>query len=214
VPTTTSERFLREFARPHEAVRGGGESDPEESKVVEALARELELDDERAARSQLNELDRILADARALLDEAQHVSDDSYYALRIGLLERWPLLEHAWEPRTRQLIAREGTRILQMLSDSELARNYAAAERELEEAQVQHDAVRVSRARTMRLVRAHETLRLASVLKRKSGPRYEHYKALRQCERYVPEVRAPLRRAEQRRKARISPAVEAEAHAK
>ena len=113
-----------------------------------------------------------------------------HFALRIALLERWPLLEHGWEPRTRALVERESGRIKQMLGESELARSYAAAERDLAEAAAQHDAVRIARARVLRLVRAHETLRLASVLKRRSGAKYEHYQALRGCERFVPGVRA------------------------
>ena len=193
VPTTTAERFLREFARSYEGDRSAATGEPEESAVVRALSSELELAGEREARAKLAELDRILADVRAQLDEAQRVSDDSYYALRIALLERWPLIEHAWEPRTRTLIERDGPRIQQLLTDSELARGYAAAERELSEAAAQHDAVRVTRARVLRLVRAHETLRLVSVLKRRNGARYEHYQALRRCERHVPDVH-PRRR--------------------
>jgi hypothetical protein len=214
VPTTTAERFLREFARSYEGERSTTPSEPEELAVVRALSSELELDGEREARAKLAELDRILADVRAQLDEAQRLSDDSYFALRVAVLERWPLIEHAWEPRTRVLLEREGARIQQMLTDSELARGYATAERELADAAGQHDAVRVTRARVLRLVRAHETLRLASVLKRRNGARYEHYQALRRCERYVPDVRAPMHRGDARRAARISPAVEPKAHAK
>jgi len=214
VPTTTSERVLREYVHGYETERGLPDGDPEELSVVHALSAELELEDERSARAKLRELDRIRAEAGSLLDDAQRTSDDSFYALRIALLERWPLLEHPWEPRTRQLLEREGPRILQMLTDSELARGHALASRELDEALAQHDGVRVARARVLRLVRAFETLRLAGALKRRGGPRYAHYEALRRCERYVPEVRAPLRRAELLRHPRISQAVEAEAHAK
>ncbi len=214
VPTTTSERFLRQYARPYEPERGAAEPDREELSVVRALAAELELDDERAARSKLRELEQILADASAQLEDAQRGSDDAFYALRIALLERWPLLEHAWEPRARALVEREGARILQLLTDSELARGHAAATRELDEASAQYDAVRVARARTLRLVRAYETLRLAGALKRRGGARYAHYQALRRCERFAPEVRAPLRRAELVHQPRISAAVESNAHAK
>ena len=214
VPTTTSERLLREYVRSYDAERMVPDPELEELSVVRALATELELPDERAANAQLNELNRILQDTTQLLEEAQHTNDDTYYALRIGLLERWPLLEHVWDPRTRGLIEREGPRIVQLLTDSELARSYALASRELDDALAQQDGVRHARARVLRLVRAFETLRLATALKRRGGARYEHYEALRQCERFVPEVRAPLRRAELARQPRISPAaVEAEAHA-
>ncbi len=212
VPTSTSERYLRQYARSYDVERSASEPDPEELSVVHALGAELELDDERAARAKLRELEQILADVSAVLEEAQHGSDDAFYALRIALLERWPLLEHAWEPRARALVEREGPRILQLLTDSDLARSHAAATRELDEASAQYDAVRVARARVLRLVRAYETLRLAGALKRRGGARYAHYQALRRCERFVPEVRAPLRRAELVHQPRISAAVESKAH--
>lgn len=214
VPTTTSERFLRQYARSYDVEKATLDTDLEEQAVVRALTEELELEDERAARAKLQELDRILADVGMLVDDAQRMSDDSFFALRIALLERWPLLEHPWEPRAQALVQREGPRILQMLTDSELSRSHALAARELDDALAQQDGVRVARARVLRLVRAHETLRLASALKRRGGARYTHYEALRQCERFVPDVRAPLRRAELLRQPRISQAVEPEAHAK
>jgi hypothetical protein len=215
VPTTTSERLLREYVRSYDAERMVPDPELEELSLVRALSAELELEDERSANSKLRELDAILADTTQALEEAQRTSDDMFYALRIALLERWPLLEHVWDPRTRAMIQREGPRILQMLTDSELSRSFASAARELDDALATQDAVRLARARVLRLVRGFETLRLATVLKRRGGARYEQYLALRQCERYVPEVRAPLRRAELARQPRISAtAVEAEAHAK
>jgi hypothetical protein len=83
--------------------------------------------------------------------------------------------------------------LLYWLRDSELAEGHEQAARELDEAIVQEDGVRVARARVLRLVRAIETLRLASALKRKGGKHYEHYRALRSCEAWVPPLRAPGR---------------------
>ncbi|MDB4988689.1 MAG: hypothetical protein JWN04_3867, partial [Myxococcaceae bacterium] len=212
IPTSTSERYLREYTRSFEQERGGQpEPDLEERSVVQALASELELQDERSAREKLRELDRILEEAGAQVDDAQHTADDTFYALRIALLERWPLLDHSWDPRAHALALREGASILSLLTDSELAQGNAGAARELEEALQQQDSVRVARARVLRLVRAFETLRLASALKRRGGPRYEHYAALRECERFVPTLRAPLDRGDA---GTHSDAVEAEAHAK
>jgi hypothetical protein len=186
VPTTTSERYLREVTRPFEGAHEGAEPDVEERSVVTALAGELELEDERRAREKLQELDRILADAAGLLDDAQQTADDSYYALRVALLERWPLLEHSWDPRATELVTQQAASILALLTESELAHGNQLAARELDEASAQHDAVRVARARVLRLVRAFETLRLASALKRQGGPKYLHWQELVACERYVP----------------------------
>ena len=86
VPTTTSERVLREYAHPYEPERGTHDGDLEELSVVRALSDELELEDERAARAKLQELERILADASALLDEAQRLPLDRERAALLGLL--------------------------------------------------------------------------------------------------------------------------------
>jgi hypothetical protein len=159
--------------------------------VIRALGEELGLDDEPAARAKLEELEAILNDAAKLVDEAQKESDDSYFALRIALLERYPLLEHPWETRTSVLLGREGPAILALLTESELANSHRQAERELAEALQQHDNVRIARARVLRLVRAFETLRLASALYKRGGRAKAHYDKLRRCERWSP----PLRRA-------------------
>lgn len=190
VPTSTSERFLREYVGTHEPARvSPGELEREELSVQQALSRELELEDETTARAKLRELERILDDAAAQLDDAQRIADDAFGALRIAVLERFPLLDHSWDPRALTLAEREGPAILQLLTESELSQGNAQASRELAEAVEQHDAVRVARARVLRLVRAFENLRLAGALSRRGGPRWAHYEALRACERWVPALR-------------------------
>jgi hypothetical protein len=192
IPNTTSERYLREYTLPFESAHAARNdepaSDPEERSVISALSAELELETERAAREKLRELDGILAQTGEQVDDAQHTADDSFYALRIALLERWPLLDHAWDPRAGALLDSEAPDILELLTESELSQSNALAARELNEALAQQDSVRVARARVLRLVRAFETLRLASALKRRGGQRYAHYEALRRCERFVPAL--------------------------
>jgi hypothetical protein len=190
IPTTTSERYLRSVARGGERAALDPLSAPEEVAVVRALGQALELDDEAHARSQLGELDRILEDARTQVHDAQAEEEDSYHALRIALLERFPLLEHPWEKRTQELIDTRKQDLLHLLTESELAEAHEQAARELDEAVVQEDGVRVERARVLRLVRAFETLRLSTVLKKKGGKAYEHFRALRTCESWVPRLRA------------------------
>jgi hypothetical protein len=189
IPTTTSERYLRSVTRGSEKARLDPLAAPEEVAVVRALGEALELDDEQRARAQLAELDRILDDARKLVDDAQHGEEDSYHALRIALLERFPLLEHPWEQRTQAMIDAQHRELLALLTESELAEAHEQAVRELDEAVAQEDAVRIERARVLRLVRAFETLRLSSALKKKGGKPYEHYRALRACEGWVPSLR-------------------------
>lgn len=190
VPTTTSERYLRHVTKGNERAPLDPLSAPEEVAVVKGLGQALELDDEAKARAQLKELDRILEDARKLVREAQTAEEDTYHALRIALLERFPLLEHPWEQRTQKMVDANAKTILYMLTESELSQAHAQALRDLDDAIAQEDSVRVERARVLRLVRAFETLRLASALKRQGGKRYEHFRALRACEAWVPRLRA------------------------
>lgn len=189
IPTTTSERFVRHVLKADSKAELNPLAAPEEVSVIRALGSELDLDDEAAARAKLEELDNIMDDAGKLVDEAQKESDDSFYALRIALLERWPLLEHSYETRTSVMLGREGPEILALLNDSELASAHRLAERELGDALAQHDTVRIARARVLRLVRAFETLRLASALYKKGGSAKEQYDRLRRCERWSPPLR-------------------------
>jgi len=189
-PTTTSERFLRQVSAASASAPLDPLAAPEEVAIIRALGEELELTTEPRAKAKLAELDDILADANQAVSKAQQQADDAYYALRIALLERFPLLEHPWEQRGRDLIAQHGAEISHILLDSELAQEHLQASRELDEAALDQDSVRVARARVQRLVRAFETLRLASALKRKSGPDYSHFAALRRCENWVPRLRS------------------------
>jgi hypothetical protein len=190
VPTTTSERFVRYAAGRAPEAKLNPLAAPEEVAVVKALGEELELPDESSARAKLAELDRIMDDAETAAEQAQKASDESYYALRIALLERYPLLEHAWEARAQTLLQQEGRAIAKLLTESDLAQGRAQAERELAEALAQHDSVRVARARVLRLVRAFETLRLASAIYKRGGDDKTRYDALRRCERWAPRLRA------------------------
>ena len=191
IPTTTAERYVRHAVRADAQGALDPLAAPEDVRVIRALGEELDLDDEAAARAKLAELEGILDDAAKLVDEAQKDADDGFYALRIALLERYPLLDHPWETRTSVLLGREGPQILALLTESELASAHRQAERELSEAVAQHDNVRVARARVLRLVRAFETLRLASALYKRGGSAKEQYDKLRRCERWTPPLRRP-----------------------
>jgi hypothetical protein len=189
IPTTTSERYLRHATKDDADAPVDPLSAPEEVWVIRALGGELELHDETSARKKFVELEGIFEDAGKQVDDAQKLEDDAFYALRIALLERYPLLEHPWEARTAALLSRDGDAILKLLTESELSAAHKSAQHELGEAVTQHDAVRVARARVLRLVRAFETLRLASVVYKRGGAAKEQYDRLRRCERWMPPLR-------------------------
>jgi len=188
IPTTTSERYLRSLKLPKSRGASDPATAPEDAYVALTLAEELGLADEQASRKKLAELDAIAADVRGLVKTAQGESDDAYYALRIALVERWPVLAHPWEERYQLLLTREHAPITELLNESDLAATYEATSRELDDALAQQDTVRIARARVMRLLRAQETLRLATALQQKGGAGYAHFQALRDCESFVPSA--------------------------
>ena len=189
VPTTTSERYLR-YATP---VLADGSLDPlsapEDLHVVKVLGDELELHSEEEARTRLSDLTGMVDSQRDAVEHAQKAADDAFYALRIALLERWPLLDHPWDPRTLTLVEREESAMLELLEHSELAKAHLAAEERLQHALSTFDDARVVRARALRLVRAFETVRMASALKQHGGPEHARYQAIRRCERFAPKLR-------------------------
>ena len=189
IPTNTSERYLRHAAQRQGKVELDPVAAPEEVAVIRALGGKLELDSEQAARNKLAEIDSALNEVRSLVEEAQAREDEAYQLLRIGLLERWPLLEHPWEERTQRMLAREGKRITRMLTESALADAQTAALHDLDEVTAQHDLARVQRARVLRLVQAFETLRLASGLKLRGGEPWARFERIRSCERWSPPLR-------------------------
>lgn len=193
IPTNTSERYLRQVVREDRQAVLDAVAAPEEVAVIRALGTELELDTERAARDKLADIDGALDRVVGLVQQAQSVEDDAYQALRIGLLERWPLLEHPWEARTQRMLNVEGPQILRVLTESSLADDHGHAQRGLDALTVRHDGERLVRARVLRLVQAFETLRLASALKARGGEAWASYQRVRRCERWAPPLKQRAR---------------------
>ncbi|MEZ4428586.1 MAG: hypothetical protein R3A51_12970, partial [Nannocystaceae bacterium] len=96
VPTTTSERWLRQHAP-----AAGPERDvalPEEEAVIAALSRELGEGDEAAALAALEELEGAIATTERLLEQASAREEERYRQAAAGLLHRWPVLDDPWHP--------------------------------------------------------------------------------------------------------------------
>ncbi len=187
VPTTTSERWLREkVAGLENASEVTAEELPEvveEYAVIAALRRELGIVGEEAARARLvaaeNELD--VADKR--LREVGDELADAAADLRILLLERWPALDDPWHPDFAATYAAHREEIAAVLHAGRVAKRYERRRREHEEAGVVFDEAKVRLARLRVLVRAHENVAFASRLRAKGGEGWSGFEALRRCER-------------------------------
>jgi hypothetical protein len=184
VPTTTSERYLRALQPP--TGRTEPALLPEHEAVVARLSARLGLLGEAAARARWQALDTRLAELDQRVATAQDELDAGYGALAASLLARWPVLDDPYHAELAPLLGREHAAIDAALRDSAEARTYHAADDALAEVENARAAVEVEEAVVLRLVRAHETLRLAGALRARGGPRWAAYQRLLACERLVP----------------------------
>jgi hypothetical protein len=184
VPTTTSERYLRAV----QAQKGRAEpaAQPEHAVMVTRLSARLGLGDEAAAVARWRVLDARLGELDQRVTEAQDEADRRYGTLAASLLGRWPVLDDPYHAEFAALLARERTAIDVALRDSAEANAYRAAEDGLAELEHARAALEVEEAVVLRLVRAHETLRLAGALHARGGPRWAAYQQLLACERFTP----------------------------
>ncbi|HMI93842.1 MAG TPA: hypothetical protein VK509_20855 [Polyangiales bacterium] len=184
VPTTTSERYLRAVqAQPGRALPA---LLPEHVAVVARLSARLGLVDDAAARARWQALDKRLAELDQRVSEAEDEVDAAYGALASSLLGRWPVLDDPYHGEFAGLLAREHAAIDGALRDSAEARAYGAADDALAELENARGELEVEEAVVLRLVRAHETLRLAGALQARGGPRWAAYQRLLACERFSP----------------------------
>lgn len=187
VPTTTSERWLREKAAGLDATTAAKVAAipevAEEYAVMAALRRELDVVDEDAARARLAGAQSEFEAADKRLQEVGDEVADSAADLRILLLERWPALDDPWHPDFAATYAAHRDEIAALLHTGDAVKRYARQRREHENAGVAFDDAKVRLARVRVLVRAYETVDLAARLRAKGGDDWTGFTTLRRCER-------------------------------
>jgi len=184
VPTTSAERWLEHavVSLPPNAPLGEAAT-PEEDHVVARLGAALGLPDEEAAQRRTAALRIALENDDAALAETERAADDAYYALRIRLLERWPVLDDPWHRDFDATLARDADAIAAMLDASEEGRAYALARDALDLALRDYDAARVELALHRRLSRAYDARVFARAVAAAGGEAWTRYQALVDCER-------------------------------
>ncbi|MEM9194312.1 MAG: hypothetical protein AAGF12_34365, partial [Myxococcota bacterium] len=181
IPTTTSERFLRSLGL------GPGPSGeielPEEDRVVTELGSGLGLSDREAAEAALAALHEELEGLDGELQDRETTVDDAYHDLRVALVERWPGIEDPWRDDHPRMLQTEGTAIEDFLNHDSRAEVYRRALEDLQPLEQRLQALGVREALLQRLVRAHETGRLARRLIGAGGADAAAYRRLLVCER-------------------------------
>ncbi|MBL4683104.1 MAG: hypothetical protein JKY37_00830 [Nannocystaceae bacterium] len=181
MPTTTSERWLRQAAP-----RNGkftAVTLPEEDAVIEALSTRLRLTHAGQPHAHLERLDREL---QGLLTAAGNTSHDEELAYRdaaASLLALWPVIDDPWHPAFAETLSAHGGAIAHHLEQSDSYAAYQRAARLTDHAQQAVWDKRVESAPVERLVRALDNRAMAGRLRAKGGPSWDTYQALLTCER-------------------------------
>jgi hypothetical protein len=183
VPTTTSERYLRQVQT--ETVAPDYALVPEQAKVIEVLGTKLALTSEAKVRERWAELDRRLSGLAQRVDRAEDDVQVAYAALSGKLLAHWPVLDDAYHPNFAATLERDREPITRALTTTAEARHYEQAQRALERVDLEYQRAEVEEALVARLKRAHQTAGLATALRNRGGPPFAYYQTLLSCERSV-----------------------------
>ncbi len=183
IPTSTSERFLRQHVT---TIDPDVVSTPEDDAVIAALGTLLSLRDEASVTTALARLEATLTAADQALTDAQDQSDVAYNALAMSLLERWPVLDDPYHPLFASTLLTDRDAILKALAEDDEAQRYAQAQAEQHAREDALHSLEERYALHARLSRAYENRHLAASLKRQGGKAWNHYQGLLTCERGLP----------------------------
>jgi hypothetical protein len=184
VPTTTSERYLREVVKTPAAPQW--KLLPEEAAVVKQLGAKLGLADAAAVEQRYQELTSKLDAMQPDLDAADEELERARSQLGAELLARWPVLADAYHDDFASTLQREAAAIGGVLRSSRQAQRYNEARSEADAISARANTLDAQEAVVLRLVRAYETAGLASALAARGGDQYERYQTLLSCERGLP----------------------------
>ena len=184
VPTTTSERYLREVVKTPAPPQW--KLLPEDAAVVKQLGAKLGLGDAAAVEQRYLELTSKLDALQPELDAGDEELDRARSQLGAELLARWPVLSDAYHDEFASTLQRDAAAIGGVLRSSRHAQRYNEARSEAEAISARANTLDAQEAVVLRLVRAYETAGLAAALAARGGDQYARYQTLLACERGVP----------------------------
>jgi len=185
VPTTTSERYLREVEHRH-AGQGGSALLPEEGALIAQLGERLALPNRASAERRWKALGAQLDALDARIDEAEDALDRAQSRLAAELLGRWPVLDDPYHADFASVLQKNAPAIKAVLDASAGARDFVRIQAQADTLGTQLHELEPQEALVLRLLRAYETVSLAGALKARGGSAFGHYRALLDCERSAP----------------------------
>ncbi len=189
VPTTTSERWLREVERAP-VTRDAPRTDPlalEEDPVIEALSRELGVPATLAgAQRAITEVDRARSPLLDRLDDLDERDAALRRTLAALVLARFPVLDDPWHRDWNAQMQLARASLPAALDAHPATAERLAIQQENDALSERAEPLDVRAALALRLLRAHETRALAARLRARGGDAFAHFARLRQCERGAP----------------------------
>lgn len=183
MPTTTSERYLREVQTEPAPKARATALLPEDAAVASALSLALHLATEAAARDALHDLQDARGAEAERIAAAEDAVDDAYWPLATRLLERFPVLDDPYHPAFAPTLREHEAEIDALLTRSPEAAAHRTAADALARADAAALDLELRETQVLRLVRAYETLALAAALELRGGPDFANYRSLLACER-------------------------------
>lgn len=187
VPTTTSERWLEHAVPepPNDAKHDA--SLPEEDAVIDALGEELRVASDDAP-PRLEALEDEIDRMNERLTRAHEAEDRAFRLAAADVLARWPVLDDPWHPDFGAALSQHHGAIEEYLARSPTYAGYVDAKAEVDALSNAVGDLRTRAAPLERLVRAALQRRRAAHLHAMGGPPLERYRALLECERFVPTL--------------------------
>jgi hypothetical protein len=183
VPTTTSERYLREVEHRRGNPNQAGLGLAEDAAVIAQLGKRLGLPTRARAEQRWRELSAKLDALDERLDAADALRERAVSKLSRELLGRWPVLDDPYHGEFSAIVQRNAKAINALLDDSPEAQELSQADQQVDAIDEQLRELEPQEAQVLRLLRAYETMSLAAALKARGGPNYQYYRQLLECER-------------------------------
>jgi hypothetical protein len=181
VPTSTSERFLREVE--HRRGQPSAAGLPEEAAVIKQLGARLGLLTKASAEQRWKQLSAQLDRLDERLNLADDARDRALAKFSAQLLARWPVLDDPYHPEFAALLQKNQKAISALFDSDPDARDLARNDAQIDDLTAELSELEPQEAAVLRLLRAYETASLAASLKARGGANYQQYRALLECER-------------------------------
>ncbi len=183
VPTTTSERWLRQVAP--KSGPGVPVALPEEERVEIALSARLALSSEDAAAA-LAMVERAVEDLDTRRGRAHTEEDRAWRTASASVLARWPTLNDPWHPDFQGTLQEHRVALGRHMAHHPSLLAWRRARSAVADLDDRTWALRSRSAPLERLTRASDNRTLAGRLKARGGPDWDHYQRLLRCERGLP----------------------------